>query len=171
MIVSVVGSAPGAGKSTLAAALAGELAGRGLRVDLFREEEIRTRPAFAGVAAELRAGGEVALPTLRAGVAAWAAAVDADVVVADALVPVVPSMLVWGHSEDAVAAFHADLAGLVDPVVLYVDADVDAALARAQRREGPAWLPWPVHVLPAGPPADLLRAALAVLDPLLPARP
>ena len=195
MIVAVVGASPGAGKSTLCTALARELAGRGLRVDLFEEYDIRVRPAFADVAAEFRGGGAVSLPTFRTAVAAWVASLDADVVIADALVPLVPSMLVWGHSEAAIAAFHAELAGLLTPTVLYVDADPDTALARAEAREGPEWLPWfcrlvkvpdraaavgwlhhqrdvtlrvlpwPVHVLPAGPPEAVLRAALAVLSP------
>lgn len=193
MIVAVVGAAPGVGKSTLCAALAAELTGRGLRVDHFREEEILTRDEFAAVAAEFRSGGVVALPTFRAAVAAWVAAADADVVVADALVPFVPSMLVWGYSEAEVAAFHAELAGVLTPTVLYVDGDADTALARAEAREGPEWLPWfvgrlrvadraaavawlrwqrevtlralpwPVHVLPPGRPDEVLRAALDVL--------
>lgn len=193
MIVAVIGASPGAGKSTLCAALTRELTGRGLRVDHFEEHDIRVRPAFADVAAEFRGGGEVSLPTFRTAVAEWVAGLDADVVVADALVPLVPSMLVWGHSEEAIAAFHAELAGLLTPTVLYVDDDPDAALARAEVREGPDWLPWfvrlikvpdraaavawlrwqrevtlrvlpwPVHVLPPGPPEAVLRAALDVL--------
>lgn len=84
--------------------------------------------------------------------------------------------------------------GLLTPTVLYVDDDPDAGLARAEVREGPDWLPWfvrlikvpdraaavawlrrqrevtlrvlpwPVHVLPSGPPEEVLRAALDVLE-------
>ena len=54
ILVSVWGAAPGAGKSTLCAGLCALLAGEGLQVDHFREEEILTRPEFGEVAGEFR---------------------------------------------------------------------------------------------------------------------
>jgi nucleoside-triphosphatase THEP1 len=50
VLVTVWGSSPGIGKSTLCAGLSEWLSGAGLRVDLFREEEILTRPQYAEVA-------------------------------------------------------------------------------------------------------------------------
>jgi thymidylate kinase len=149
MFVAVAGAAPGVGKSTLATALAGWLSAQGLAVDHFREEEILSRPEFAAVAAEFRAGGGVALATLRAAVAGYVTSIRAartDVVVADALLPFVPSLLAWGHSEAAIADFLADLAGVLEPVtpiLLFLDGDPQTALPRAAAREGgPEWLDW-----------------------------
>jgi hypothetical protein len=84
ILVSVWGAAPGAGKSTLCAGLCALLAGEGLRVDHFREEEILTRPEFGEVAGEFRGTGAVELRTLLEANARFAGAVRAagdDVVV------------------------------------------------------------------------------------------
>jgi predicted kinase len=99
ILVSVWGAAPGAGKSTLCAGLCALLAGEGLRVDHFREEEILTRPEFGEVAGEFRGTGAVELRTLLEASARFARTVRAagdDVVVADALVPFVPRCSPWG---------------------------------------------------------------------------
>ncbi|MEU0244630.1 hypothetical protein ABZ192_09905 [Streptomyces sp. NPDC006235] len=82
------------GKSTLCAGLSRWLVEKGLRVDHFREEEILTRPQFAAVAGQFKATGAVALGTLIAATAEFVDSVLAsgdDVVIADALVPFVPT--------------------------------------------------------------------------------
>ncbi|MFE4956164.1 hypothetical protein ACFRCW_19170 [Streptomyces sp. NPDC056653] len=76
------------------------LADTGLRVDHFREEEILTRPQFAAVAEEFKATGTVELGTLIAATAKFVEAVvasDDHVVIADALVPFVPTLLAMGR--------------------------------------------------------------------------
>jgi hypothetical protein len=76
------------------------LAGAGLRVDHFREEEILTRPQFAAVAEHFRAMGAVEAPMLLTATAQLVDSVLAsavDVVVADALMPFVPSLLAMGQ--------------------------------------------------------------------------
>ena len=106
ILVSVWGVAPGAGKSTLCDGLCAALAEAGLRVDHFREEEILTRPEFDEVAEEFRGTGAVELRTLLKAAARFADAIRAaadDVVVADALVPFVPTVLAMGHGDAAVA--------------------------------------------------------------------
>lgn len=146
ILVSVWGAAPGAGKSTLCAGLSALLAGEGLRVDHFREEEILTRPEFGAVAGEFRGTGAVELRTLLEASARFAGAVRAagdDVVVADALVPFVPTLLAMGHGDRAIAAFTGALGGLLSglsPVLVYLDGSAGTALARAAEREGPQWL-------------------------------
>lgn len=146
ILVSVWGAAPGAGKSTLCAGLCAVLAGEGLRVDHFREEEILTRPEFGEVAGEFRGTGAVELRTLLEASARFAGAVRAagdDVVVADALVPFVPTLLAMGHDDRAIAAFTGELGGLLSglsPVLVYLDGSSGTALARAAEREGPQWL-------------------------------
>lgn len=75
-------------------------------MDHFREEEVLTRPEFASVGREFRRTGDVELPTLLAASALFAAAVlagGADVVVADALAPFVPTLLALGHGDRAIA--------------------------------------------------------------------
>ena len=119
VLIAVAGAAPGIGKSTLCTALAGWLSGLGLRVDHFREDEVLTREEFSSVAAEFEARGAVQLPTLLNGVAAFVLSIQAggdDVVIADSLVPFIPSLLAWGHSEDAMTRFLHDLTCLLKPV-------------------------------------------------------
>ena len=146
ILVSVWGVAPGAGKSTLCDGLCGLLAGAGLRVDHFREEEILTRPEFDEVAEEFRGTGAVELRTLLAATARFADAIRAagdDVVVADALVPFVPTLLAMGHGDAAVAAFTHQLAEILtglSTVLIYLDGSAGTALARAAEREGRPWL-------------------------------
>lgn len=153
VLIAVAGAAPGIGKSTLCRALAGWLSGLGLRVDHFREDEVLTRDEFAAGAAEFEAGGVVQLPTLLDAVAGFVSSILAsgdDVVITDSLIPFVPSLLAWGHGEDVMTRFLHDLSCLLEPVapiVVYLDGDPLAALARAAEREGPGWLGWFVDKL------------------------
>ncbi|WP_406454532.1 hypothetical protein OH768_17080 [Streptomyces sp. NBC_01622] len=146
VLVSVWGAAPGVGKSTLCAGLSRSLAGAGLRVDHFREEEVLTRPQFAAVAGEFEAKGAVGLETLAAAAACFAESVVArgdEVVIADALVPFVPTLLAMGHGAETIDAFTAGLTSVlarVRPVVVFLDGDAGVALSRAAEREGPEWL-------------------------------
>jgi hypothetical protein len=205
VVVAVLGCTPGIGKSTLCEGLATALENRGLSVDHFREEDILSRPAYADVAAEFRDGGVVRPETLLAATERFVAGTTADVVVADALMPYLPSLLVWGHRPAELAGFLTALARIVRPVVLYLDGDPRSALPRAAAREpDPDWLDrylaklagapgstvhdlataaahldaerdltlrllagWDLHVIPPGPPATVLRAALAAIQPAL----
>ena len=139
---------PESGKSTLCAGLSQLLAGAGLRVDHFREEEILTRPQFAAVAEHFRATGAVEAPMLLTATAQLVDSVLAsagDVVVADALMPFVPSLLAMGHSDQAISAFMASLGDILaplGPVMIFLDGNARTALSRAAAREGPAWLQW-----------------------------
>ena len=153
VLISVCGASPGVGKSTLCGGLARWLTDAGLRVDHFREEEILTRPQFAAVAEQFKANGTVELGTLRAATAEFVAAVVAsgdDVVIADALMPYVPTLLAMGHGEGTIEAFMTDLTEVlapVGPVMLFLDGNAGAALPRAARREGEQWLDWYVAKL------------------------
>ena len=152
VFVAVLGAAPGVGKSTLCVGLARALTADGWSVDHFREEEILSRSAYAAVAAEFRATGVVRPETLLTATTQYVNDTTADVVVADALFPYLPSLRAWGHSPDRIAGFLDDLIRIVQPVVLYVDDDPAAALARAAAREtDPGWLNWYIAKLAAAP--------------------
>ena len=138
LLITVWGVAPGVGTSTLCAGLAEWLTDAGLQTDFFREGE-READAF-------EAAGAVGLDTL---LAASADFVDSmlesgdDVVVTDALMPFVPSLLALGHGDEALEEFMTELDDVlapVEPVLVYLDGDVDAALARVVEREGPEWM-------------------------------
>jgi hypothetical protein len=123
-----------------------------LTVDHFREEEILSRPQYAAVAAEFRAGGVVRTATLLAATEEYVASVTAEVVIADALFPYLPSLRAWGHTPEQIAGFLDDLSGTVRPVVLYLDGDPLVMLPRAAAREtDPSWLNWYVGRLAAVP--------------------
>lgn len=115
-------------------------------MDHFREEEVLTRPQFAAVAEEFQATGSVELGTLIATTARFVDSVLAsgdDVVIADALVPFVPTLLAMGHGEEAIGAFMIDLTEVlapVCPVMVFLDGKAEAALSRAAGREGAGWL-------------------------------
>ena len=153
VLIAVAGAAPGIGKSTLCTAVTGWLSGLGLRVDHFREHEVLTRDEFASVAAEFEARGVVQLSTLLSAVADFVSSIQAsgdEVVITDSLIPFVPSLLAWGHDEEAMTRFLHDLSGLLEPVapiVVYLDGDPSAAVARAADREGPGWLDWLIDKL------------------------
>jgi thymidylate kinase len=148
LLVAVWGAAPGVGKSTLAAGLARRLTETGRHVDHFAEEDILTRPHFADVAAHFRATGEVKTSMLLAAASRFGRSVlaaDVDVVVADALVPFVPSLLAMGCSVQEVRRFVADITSQLaplDPTLVFLDGDPAVALARAAAREEPGWLRW-----------------------------
>jgi thymidylate kinase len=148
VLIAIWGAAPGVGKSTLCAGLTGWLADAGLRVYHFAEEEILTRPEFGEVAEHFQATGRVEPAMLLTAASRFAESILAggvDVVVADALMPFVPSLLAMGYSDHVVCAFVAELTELlapVRPVLVFLDGDTKTALARAAAREEPGWLEW-----------------------------
>lgn len=132
----------------MCAGLAGWLREMGLLVDHFAEEEILTRSQFAEVAEHFRATGKVKPAMLLKATSAFVQselAAGFDVVVADALVPFVPSLLAMGLDEQAVDGFVAELTKALAPVeaiLVFLDGDAGTALARAAAREGSGWLDW-----------------------------
>jgi hypothetical protein len=65
------------------------------------------------------------------------------VVIADALMPFVPTLLAMGHGEEMIDAFMTDLTEVlarVRPVMVFLDGDAEFALSRAATREGEQWL-------------------------------
>ncbi|WP_327659863.1 MULTISPECIES: hypothetical protein [unclassified Streptomyces] len=172
VLITVCGASPGVGKSTLCAGLAQWLADSGLRVDHFREEEILTRPQFATVAEEFKAAGTVELGTLIAATRQFvdsALASNDDVVVADALVPFVPTLLAMRHDEETIDAFMIALTEVLAPVrplMVYLDGNAEAALSRAAQREGAQWLDWYVEKLAryeVSPPVTDVASAVTYL--------
>lgn len=157
-MIAVVGSSPGVGKSTLCRALARRAAESGATVDHFEEADILTRPSFRPVAEEFAGGtGSVRPGTLVESTRDYVArsrAEGVDVLVTDALLPFIPSLVAWGHDESAIAAVLAGLAEAVRPTrvtVVYLRDDPDTALRRAVEREGPDWVDWYVTKLGDAP--------------------
>jgi thymidylate kinase len=148
-LIAVLGSSPGVGKSTLCAALARWLTGTGAAVDHFEEADILTRPAFRPVAEEFADGsGRVRPETLVESTRAYVTQARADgteVLITDALLPFIPSLVAWGHDEPTIARVIRDLETAVAPcqvTVIYLRDDPEAALRRAIEREGPQWEDW-----------------------------
>ncbi|MGY1433757.1 hypothetical protein [Streptomyces reniochalinae] len=158
-VVSVIGSSPGVGKSTLCRAVAEWLAGTGASVDHFEEADILTRAAFRPVAEEF-AGGEAAVrpETLIECTRAYVdemVAQGTDYAVTDALVPFIPSLVAWGHQERTLSRVMGELVRALEPAaqvtVVYVHDDPTRALRRAVQREGETWADWYVRKLAASP--------------------
>lgn len=168
----MVGSSPGIGKSTACGHLVRQLRDAGLRVDHFAEEHILTRPEFGAVARAFNETGVVAPELLLSATAAFVASAQQDgydVVVADALVPYVPSLRAWGHREDEIATFLGELEEVLrplDPIFCFLDGDPADALPRAIEREEPGWAEWFVRKLAGysgAPPVHDLPSAVAYL--------
>ena len=159
-LVALAGAAPAVGVSSTARGLRSELSSRGLRVELVEAEELLTRASFAPVARELAVTGNATSETLLEAVEAFLVDVEhSDVVVCDALFPFVDNLVEWGHGELAIDGFAAALderlAG-TPYVLVYLDADIPAALRLAAGREPEGWLEWYVDQLVANEPSALL---------------
>ncbi|WP_223167774.1 ATP-binding protein [Nonomuraea sp. SYSU D8015] len=157
-VIAVVGSSPGVGKSTLCGALARWIGGTGTVVDHFEESDVLTRAPFRAVAEEFAGGaGSVRPRTLVEATRAYveqAREDGVDVLVTDALIPFVPSLVAWGHDETAIAQVVRDLEEAVAPTrvsVVFLHDAPEAALRRAIEREGPEWLDWYVGKLGRSP--------------------
>ncbi|WP_405840032.1 ATP-binding protein [Streptomyces platensis] len=157
-LIAVVGNSPGVGKSTLCRALADWLRSTSATVDHFEEADILTRPAFRAVAEEFADGAHSVRPeTLVAATRAYVTesrAAGTDVLVTDALLPFIPSLVAWGHDEPTITGVLRELATAVDPArvtVVHLHDDPATALRRAVDREGPAWETWYIAKLAASP--------------------
>lgn len=157
-LISVIGSSPGVGKTTVCRAVAEWLADTGASVDHFEEADVLTRPAFRRVADEFADGaGAVRPETLVACTRAYVAEslrAGRDHLVTDALLPFIPSLVAWGHNEDAIAHVVGELTRAVEPfqvTVVYVHDDPETALRRAIEREGDAWGDWYIRKLAGSP--------------------
>ncbi len=130
----------------MARALADAFDADNRRVELFREEDIRRNAAFRQVMYEFDSMGEVQRATLLSAAAGYLASIrerGSDVVVLDALLPYLPSLLAWGDTDDDIGNFFDRLAELFDGFAVlevHLLANPRVALARAAQREGGAWL-------------------------------
>ncbi|MFC8590829.1 nucleoside/nucleotide kinase family protein [Streptomyces atroolivaceus] len=172
-LISVIGSSPGVGKSTLCRALDEWLISAGASVDHFQEADILTRPVFRPVAEEFADGaGAVRPATLVACTRAYVAESlrsGLDCLVTDALVPFIPSLVAWGHDEEALVHVMNELALPVKPAevtIVYVHGDPETALRRAVQREGDAWGDWYVGKLSGSPGTRSVRDLASAADHL-----
>jgi hypothetical protein len=172
-VVAVIGAAPGVGKSTLCTALVRRLRDEGAAVDHFDEPDVLTRPEFAAAAAAFRTTESVPPAMLVDATVDYldgAAHCGIGVVVLDALLPFVPSLLAFGHAEHDIAELIDGLAARIayaDTLVVFLDDDPDRALDRAADREGDGWIGWygrklaRYGLVPTAPGRPDLRAYLS----------
>ncbi|MBO0687736.1 MAG: hypothetical protein J2P45_31695 [Candidatus Dormibacteraeota bacterium] len=145
-VIMINGAGPGLGKSTLARALAADLAARGLSVELFVEGDILRRAEFLGVIQEFRTRPRVELGTLLAATRAYFDSClrrGHDVYVLDGLIPYWLSLAAWAYADTEVARFLSDianLAGELELVEIYLEGDLEAGIERAAAREGGGWI-------------------------------
>jgi thymidylate kinase len=145
-LVMMDGVAPGIGKSTLAASLARVLADSGTPVDLFPEEDLFTRSAFARVAQAFR---ERCAPTPETFLPAYAETIEHARAqhawtICDWNCAGMASDLAWASAEPTrlhglvrdVRRMAADMS----PVVLFLDGDVREATRRAAAERGRPWV-------------------------------
>jgi hypothetical protein len=166
--IAVTGVAPAVGTSTLAEGIRDWLSSRGLTVDLVEEDEVLTRREFAPLARELAVTGSVGIETMVESIGTFIRAVSdsqAEVVVSDSLLPFVHSLVEWGYGENAIDGFFRSVTEQLDGMpftLVYLDADVRAALRHAAVREPAGWLDWYVTHLIRNEPDSTSREDAAV---------
>lgn len=123
--VLVYGSGSGLGKSTLGRALVERLYAQGLSARFVGEEETLSLPAFRErrFAAEIRSEAS-------------------EVAVVDSMLPCWDWLYSAGCSDEEVRAFSlalADVLSPLNPVIVFVEGDLDSALSRAISDRGLGW--------------------------------
>lgn len=94
---------------------------------------------------------------------------EVQVVVADALLPYLPSLLAMGLCEGQIDGFMIELDRILAPVrtvLVFLDGDPAVALSRAAARERPDWLEWYVAKLArygVAPPVRDVASAIEYL--------
>ncbi|HZU73554.1 MAG TPA: hypothetical protein VE990_12360 [Acidimicrobiales bacterium] len=145
-LIMISGAAPGLGKSSLAAGLARRWRDRGLRVELFEEDDILERAEFADLIGIWRAGNRPSLDVVLDAAARYldsCRAAEADVYVQDALFPFLASLFAWGYSDEDTSAFLDRLAEAAESFELlqvHLVGPAQDSIPRAAAREGEGWL-------------------------------
>ncbi len=145
----ITGVGPGVGKSTLAEGLAARAPTLGIPFDLFGEEQIFTRPAFAeiGSAFRERRDGVRVYPSaemLLEGYRRVLAGLGRGGIVFDWTCLGMISDLPWAEGRPEVLLAHARavhaLAEPLGPMIVNLVADVEIAVARAAAQRGEWWI-------------------------------
>ena len=144
--VMISGVGPGAGKSTLGARLARELRKGGTPVDLIPEEDLFVRPEFAEAGAGFREERfELMSDHLLAayGRVAEKADREGNVVIFDWEAAGMVEDLPFAAEQEALNAHMKSVMEIVaafNPILLYLDAPLYAAFARAVAERGDPWV-------------------------------
>ena len=145
-LVMIEGVAPGIGKSTLAASLAGLLESGGAAVDLFPEEQLFTRPTFARVAQAFRGQASPGPELFRAAYTATIEQARAQQawVIFDWNCAGMASDLPWAVAEpQRLYRLVRDVRGLaadMAPVIMSLQGDIAEATRRAAAERGQTWI-------------------------------
>lgn len=134
----------GAGKSTLAAALAAELRESGQSADLFGEEELFTRAEFAAVAEGFRTGHHADAAMFEGAYQAYLAGLGSDCAVFDWSAAGMSGDLSWALREPAGYVTHLRQVRLMDPgrrlTLLRLCVPARIATLRAAAERGQVWV-------------------------------
>ncbi len=153
--IMITGVGPGIGKSTLAEGLAARALGLGAPYDLFGEEQIFTRPAFAEIARAFRErrDGVRVYPTaemLLQGYRRVLAQLGDRGIVFDWTCLGMISDLPWAEGRPDVLLAHARavraLAEPLEPLIVNLVADIEIAVARAAAQRGETWVRRNAHL-------------------------
>lgn len=153
--IMITGVGPGIGKSTLAEGLVARGAELGCAIDLFGEEQIFTRPAFAevGRAFRERTGGERVYPSAGMLIEGYRRVVDQirhGAMVFDWSCLGMISDLPWAEGRPDVLLAHArdewSLTNPLCPVLINLVGEVEVAVARAAVQRGDGWVRRNAHL-------------------------
>jgi hypothetical protein len=137
------GTAPGIGKTTVAAALACELEGRGWTVDLFDERALFDRAETSTAAASFRTRRTATEAELLEGYRNLAGS-DVDALIFPWSCPAMAEDLDWAAEQTALTQHARTVTEVVSvrfaPLLVWLDGPIDLAFSRAAASRGDRWL-------------------------------
>jgi thymidylate kinase len=144
-LIMLVGSSPGAGKSTLSEFLYQQLTCHAIPAQWIYEDDVLHLPAFAQFIQDFQSGHPDSIDSL---LAATAAFVDDTmgrntVVITDSIFPCINWFFAANSPLDRLAELSSRLDQLLSPLqplIIYLDSDIETALKRAVAQRGTAWL-------------------------------
>ena len=144
-LIMMMGSAPGAGKSTISEFLFDQFTRHAIPTRWIYEEDILHLDAFEPVVQAFQQGQGDAIEALLTTTRRFVhEAVQAEeVIITDSIFPAYTWLFAAGYSRARIAGFSAQLAQLLVPLnmlTIYLDSDVATSLARAVAQRGEAWL-------------------------------
>ena len=145
-LILFYGASSGAGKSTLSSRLHQALQQANVPTQWLYEDDVQHLDLFAPVMAYMRGEGYTDMPSacLAATTRLVAAYAEGDtVVIADSILPYYDWLLAAGYDEATLQTFNQQLQDLIrplDPLIVYLQADIATVLQRAIDQRGEQWL-------------------------------
>jgi adenylate kinase family enzyme len=144
-LIMLVGSSPGAGKSTLSEFLYQQLTCHAIPTQWIYEDDVLHLPAFAQFIQDFQSGHPNAIDSLLAATATFVddAIAHGTVPITDSIFPCINWFFAANSPRERIAELSSRLDQLLSPLqplIIYLDSDIETAFKRAVAQRGAAWL-------------------------------